>query len=255
MRPMPPSLLELHRILFDAYGPQGWWPLLDCRGVNPTAAGVLRGYHPGDYTYPRTEGQRFEICLGAVLTQNTAWTNVEQALLRLAARRVLHRPRAIQEMEAAELEECIRPSGYFRVKARKLRELGRFYESLGGRIPEREALLAVWGIGPETADSILLYAYGRPVIVIDAYTRRILDAAGLVPADEPLEVARRYCDEQLPRDTPLRQEFHALMVEHGKRVYSRRPWIDPLLPERAGTPEAPPPQGRAGPHPGRDRRD
>ena len=225
---MPLTIEEVYERLFAAYGPQGWWPLLDCRGTNPTSSGTFTGYHPGDYSWPHTDAQRFEICIGAILTQNTAWPNVEKALYRLRERDLLS-PDALLRVEQEELEECIRPSGYFRVKARKLREFAAFYRGLRGRTPSREELLAVWGVGPETADSMLLYAWARPEMVVDAYTRRILVHAGIVPAGASLAEIRRVCAAGLPESVPVFQEFHALMVEHGKRCYSRKPWHDPLL--------------------------
>lgn len=224
----PRDLEGVYAALLAAYGPQGWWPLLDVAGDNPTASGTLRGYHRGDYSYPRTAAQRFEICVGAVLTQNTAWPNVEAALRALQQEGALS-PEAILRMPDARLEAAIRPSGYFRVKARKLRELARAYLGLRDHVPSRGELLAVWGIGPETADSIRLYAYGQPEMVIDAYTTRIFSARGWLPAGVSYADAKAWCTARLPPDPVVYQEFHALLVEHAKRHYRRRPWADPLL--------------------------
>jgi endonuclease-3 related protein len=203
--------------LLEAYGPQGWWPLLAHAGSNPTLTGRLTGYHPGDFTFPRTDTQRFEICCGAILTQNTAWPNVERALDRLARKELLS-PGAILSAEDDSLESAVRPSGYFHTKAKKLRVFSEFYRRLGGRTPSREALLDVWGIGPETADSIRLYAYKETEMVIDAYTLRVLLRQGT--CRPPLDYARakRTCERHLPRSLEGYQEFHALMVEHAKRL-------------------------------------
>jgi endonuclease-3 related protein len=200
-----------------AYGPQGWWPLLAHAGSNPTLTGRLTGYHPSDFTFPRTEAQCFEICCGAILTQNTAWTNVERALHALATRKLLT-PGAIRSVSDLTLEAAIRSSGYFRAKARKLRAFSAFYLALAGRTPTREELLGVWGIGPETADSIRLFAYKQVEMVIDAYTTRVLCRYGY--CRPPLDYARakRYCEAHLPRSLESYQEFHALMVEHAKRL-------------------------------------
>jgi len=224
----PPRLQAAYDTLLAAYGPQGWWPLLDVHESNPTSSGTLQGYHRGDYTYPRTDAQRFEICVGAVLTQNTAWPNVEKALRRLGDLGALS-PAGILQRADSDLEEAIRPSGYFRVKTRKLRELSRAYAGFGGRTPDRDELLAIWGIGPETADSIRLYAYGQLEMVIDAYTLRILSARGCLATGVSYDDAKALCVAGLPRDGRVYQEFHALMVEHAKRRYRRRPWQDPLL--------------------------
>jgi endonuclease-3 related protein len=207
--------------LLAAYGPQGWWPLLAHAGSNPTASGRLTGYHPGDFTFPRSDAQRFEICCGAILTQNTAWTNVERALAALAGRALLTAP-AVLAASPPTLETAIRPSGYFRAKAKKLRAFAEFYLDLAGRVPTREELLAVWGVGPETADSIRLYAYGQIEMVVDAYTIRVLCHHGF--CRPPLDYARakRYCTDRLPRSLEAYQEFHALMVEHAKRLPGKR---------------------------------
>jgi len=201
----------------SAYGPQGWWPLLAHAGNNPTSSGRLTGYHPGDFTFPRDDAQRFEVCCGAILTQNTAWTNVERALAALSTQALLS-PSAILLTSDRVLESAVRPSGYFRAKARKLRAFAEFYLSLRGGTPSRERLLGVWGIGPETADSIRLYAYKEIEMVVDAYTVRVLCQHGY--CRPPLDYARakRYCEQRLPRSLEMYQEFHALVVEHAKRL-------------------------------------
>jgi endonuclease III related protein len=211
------SLAAFADALLEAYGPQGWWPLLAHAGSNPTSTGRLTGYHPGDFTFPRNDAQRFEICCGAILTQNTAWTNVERALAALAGKALLA-PSAILAVSDRTLEAAIRPSGYFRAKAKKLRAFAEFYLALGGRVPLRDELLAVWGVGPETADSIRLYAYKQIEMVIDAYTVRVLCHHGY--CRPPLDYARakRYCEGRLPPSLESYQEFHALMVEHAKRL-------------------------------------
>jgi endonuclease-3 related protein len=203
--------------LLAAYGPQGWWPLLAHAGSNPTLTGRLTGYHPGHFAFPRTDAERFEICCGAILTQNTAWTNVERAL-DLLARKELLSPAAILSAADGTLETAIHASGYFRTKAKKLRAFSEFYLRLDGRTPSREALLDVWGIGPETADSIRLYAFKETEMVVDAYTLRVLLRHGY--CRPPLDYARakRFCERHLPRSLEGYQEFHALMVEHAKRL-------------------------------------
>jgi endonuclease-3 related protein len=215
--PRRTPLDALAAALLAAYGPQGWWPLLSHRGGNPTSTGRLTGYHPGDFTFPRNEAERFEICVGAILTQNTAWMNVERALSMLWRSRLLS-PRAILAAEASALETAIRSSGYFRAKAKKLRAFADFYQRLAGATPSRDLLLGVWGIGPETADSILLYAFRQAEMVVDAYTVRVLCHHGY--CRPPLDYARakRYCEDHLPRSVEGYQEFHALMVEHAKRL-------------------------------------
>jgi len=210
-------LAALAERLYAAYGPQGWWPLLDHRGSNPTLTGRLTGYHPADYSYPRTDTQRFEICCGAILTQNTAWPNVERALQALADQGLLA-PREILAVDEERLQQAIRPSGYFRAKARKLRAFCEFCLRLSGRPPSREQLLQVWGVGPETADSILLYAYAQTEMVVDAYTLRVLRHHGYQRSHPSYAAAKAYCERKLPYSLAGYQEFHALMVEHAKRL-------------------------------------
>ncbi len=170
--------------------------------------------------------------MGAVLAQNTAWRNVEHALAALRSRGLLN-PARLAALPLGRLAELIRPSGYFRVKALRLRAfLGylrrRYHGSLNlmSRAPLdrlRGELLAVPGIGPETADSILLYALGRPVFVVDAYTRRVLSRHRLLPHEADYEEARAFFERHLPSDRRLFNEYHALLVAVGKQYCRSRP--------------------------------
>lgn len=204
-RPKPDGRLTIpgvyHR-LFAANGRQHWWP--------------------GDGV--------FEIMVGAVLTQNTAWTNVEKAIANLKQAKALS-PEAIVRAHPRRLAAWLRPSGYFNIKAKRLKALCRWLMEEGGvsrlrklATPElRHALLGVHGIGPETADDILLYAFHRPVFVIDAYTRRIFARLGLITGDEPYETLRNRFENELGFSAPLFNECHALIVIHGKDVCRKRP--------------------------------
>jgi endonuclease III related protein len=192
--------------LFVAYGPQHWWP-----GRTP-----------------------FEIIVGAILVQNTAWTNVERAIANLRREKLLS-PRGIETVPSTRLARLIRSSGYFRQKAKKLKAFVRFLRSeYGGSVRKmfaaptatlRKQLLGVYGIGPETADSILLYAGNHPVFVVDAYTRRMLERHGLAHPKHSYEDLRRLFERSLSADSPLFNEFHALIVHTGKHYCRNR---DPL---------------------------
>ncbi len=170
--------------------------------------------------------------VGAILTQNTAWSNVERALAALRARRLLTAER-LSALPPSRLAALIRSSGTFRVKALRLRAFltylnGRYKGSLVrmSRAPAdalRRELLAVPGIGPETADSILLYALGRPVFVVDAYTRRVLSRHRLLPRDAGYEEFRAFFERHLPSDPCLFNEYHALLVAVGKEYCRSRP--------------------------------
>ena len=196
------TISRVYATLFAANGKQHWWP--------------------GDTA--------FEIMVGAVLTQNTAWINVERAIANLKNAGALS-PQAIVEAHPRRLAAWVKPSGYFNVKARRLRALCRWLIGRGGmrkiaRWPThelRDALLAVHGIGPETADDILLYAFHRPVFVIDAYTRRIFKRLGLIEGNEDYEILRRLFEDALDSDAQLFNEYHALIVAHGKDVCRKRP--------------------------------
>ncbi len=218
----PARLRLLYRQLVRAYGPQGWWPLAGRSGgpgFDP------HGYHRAPGRPRLTAADRFEISVGAVLTQNTAWTNVERALARIRGRGV-RLPRDLLALRTGELARLIRPAGYYNQKARKLRLLASFFSrpgALSSRAPARHELLALWGIGPETADSILLYAFDTPVFVVDAYARRLLARLGILTGVESYSTVQSMLQTALRRDGRLFNEMHALIVEHGKRRCRARP--------------------------------
>ncbi len=196
------SLPRVYRKLYAAHGPQHWWP--------------------GDGA--------FEIMVGAVLTQNTAWTNVEKAIANLKRARALT-PVAIVKAPHKKLAGWLRPSGYFNIKAQRVQSMCRWLTGQGGvkklaRLSThdlRAALIAVHGIGPETADDIVLYAFDRPVFVIDAYTRRIFSRLGLIKGDEGYETLRHLFENNLKPDVRVFNEYHALIVKHGKDICRKRP--------------------------------
>lgn len=167
----------------------------------------------------------FEICIGAILTQNTAWSNVEKAIINLKREKLLA-PRKLLAADTETLENALRPSGYFRQKAVRVRRFAQhLVDHYGGSVARmakrplaelRTELLALNGIGPETADDILLYACGKPVFVVDAYTRRIFSRHGLVPGDIKYEALRAFFEENLAGDVDYFKEFHGLIVWTGK---------------------------------------
>lgn len=194
-----------YRTLLDHHGPQKWWP-----AQTP-----------------------FEVMVGAVLVQNTAWTNVERAIANLRERGVLE-PHALLVLPQPELASLIRPAGYFNVKARRLRHLVAWYRDRSGmaRLKYwstdrlREALLGVHGVGRETADDVLLYAFHRPVFVVDAYTRRLYERLGIIDGEEGYESLRALTEEALSGSVPRMNEWHALIVAHGKDTCCPRPRCD-----------------------------
>jgi len=199
------ALPSYFQTLSQTLGPMHWWPA-------------------------RTP---FEVVVGAILTQNTAWSNVERAIANLRRARLLT-PRAIERVSSARLARLVRPSGYFRQKARKLKAFARFlHRQHGGSLARmfrtptgelRAQLLGVYGIGPETADSILLYAGGHAIFVVDAYTHRILGRHALTQPKPDYEAVRAMVQASLPAEVKIYNEFHAQLVHVGKHwCHTRQP--------------------------------
>ncbi len=214
----PLVLRDYFDTLHKALGPQSWWPA-------------------------RTA---FEVIVGAILTQNTAWTNVEKAIANLRRERLLT-PMALERVPQGKLVRLVRSSGYFRQKAKKLKAFVHFLrEEYGGSLKRmfrtptaelREKLLEVHGIGPETADSILLYAGEHAVFVVDAYTKRMLARHGLIGEKAGYEEIRALFEQNLPRDARVYNEYHALLVMVGKNwCRTKKPLceacpLQPFLPD------------------------
>jgi endonuclease-3 related protein len=204
VKPTGAGLRQVYRRLRRRFGHAGWWP-----GESP-----------------------FEVCVGAILTQNTSWTNVEKALDALRRRELLSFD-SLRRLPPSRLAPLIRSSGYYNVKARRLRAFLEFLErdfrgsveAMAGESPAalRTRLLAVEGIGPETADSIVLYAVGLPVFVADAYTRRIFYRLGLLGGDESYDDVQRFFMTRLPPDAELFNDYHAQIVYLGKDYCKPRP--------------------------------
>ncbi|WP_342146187.1 endonuclease [Rickettsiella endosymbiont of Aleochara curtula] len=190
------KLLNIYARLLSMYGRQQWWPA----------------------------DSAFEVMVGAILTQNTNWSNVEKALA-LLKEQINLTPEALLSLSTPDLEIYLKPSGYFRIKTQRLQNYCRWYLEQGNYqgLDElstselRERLLKVQGIGPETADDILLYAFNRPVFVIDAYTRRLLQRLDLIQGQEKYEECRQLFETQLPKSVDLYKQYHALIVIHAKQ--------------------------------------
>ncbi len=208
-------IIDIYKVLFKEYGPQGWWPVSSVLDNN--------GYHNGNYKLPETEEQKFEIIAGAILTQNTAWKNVRRAIDALYQYKLMN-PKGLFDEPQESLAEIIRSSGYFNQKAKKLKIICNFLirgAYLDNKIPEREKLLSLWGIGPETADSILLYAYKVPVFVVDAYTKRIFSRIGIINKRSDYNTVQKMFieagrSESAENKYRLYNEYHALIVKHAK---------------------------------------
>jgi endonuclease-3 related protein len=198
------ALMEMHGLLLDHFGPQNWWPA-------------------------ETE---LEVMIGAVLTQNTNWKNVEKAIQNLKTQGLLS-VQALSLLSVTALAQVIRPAGYFNIKAKRLKNLihfirDRYRSDLLLFLAEetqtlRKGLLSVKGIGPETADSILLYAARRPIFVIDAYTHRILSRHGMTEEQGTYDELQELFMDHLPQDPTFFNEFHALIVQTGKQYCRKKP--------------------------------
>jgi endonuclease-3 related protein len=198
------KLIEIYNRLYTTYGPQHWWP-----AESP-----------------------FEVMVGAILTQSAAWKNVEKAIANLKSAQALS-PAALLQLDSTALAALVRPSGYYNAKIRKLKAMAEWLgKNYGDDIAKmsaqntaklREQLLGVHGIGPETADSIILYAANQPIFVIDAYTRRILDRIGIVPDAPTYTGYQALFMNNLPLDSTIFNEYHALLVQLGKEACRKRP--------------------------------
>ena len=191
------QLTEIYQLLFDHFGPQNWWP--------------------GE--------TQFEIITGAILTQNTNWANVEKAIANLKSAHLLT-PEKLHHLDLSKLAELIRPAGYYNIKAKRLKNFVNWlFQNYDGKLTNlgnlntdqlRAELLAIKGVGRETADSILLYAFNREIFVIDAYTARIAVRHGLIEPEADYERLRELFQSNLPQDIQLFNEYHALLVRLGK---------------------------------------
>lgn len=200
-----PRVYQIYRRLLSAYGAQSWWPA----------------------------DSDFEVMIGAILTQNTSWVNVERAIVNLKQAGTLSAA-GIAGMPVSRLARLLKPAGYFNLKATRLKNFCRWLQVQGGQrklqrlsTPVlREALLEINGVGPETCDAILLYAFRRPVFVIDAYTRRLFSRLGMLEAALDYETLRAWFEHRLSRvrqKETVFNEFHALIVEHAKQSCRSKP--------------------------------
>lgn len=199
-----PKVFKIYEKLYSRLGPRHWWP-----AETP-----------------------FEVMVGAVLTQNTSWTNVEKAILNLKQQRLLD-PESLNRIPRRKLADLIKPSGYYNIKAKRLKSLvGFLMHNFKGDIvlmrrqdqkALRRELVLVHGIGPETCDSIMLYALNKPVFVIDAYTKRIFSRCGIVKEGVTYDELQRLFMESLPRSVKLYNEYHALIVQLGKEICRKIP--------------------------------
>jgi len=199
---------ELYQNLLKKYGKQGWWPVIR----NSESL-----YHPGKYSIPDNEDEKFQIAIGAILAQNTNWKNAEKALLNLYKTGML-KPEKLENASEAEVSNLIRSSGYYNQKTRKIKEFVKHYKSLSIRNSVsslRKKLLSIRGLGPETTDSIILYAFKKPIFVIDTYTRRFCSAHDL-PVSGDYDDYREFFEKNLKKDYRVFNEYHALIVRWGK---------------------------------------
>ena len=196
---MPARLIDYYKALRKKFGPQKWWPA----------------------------ETTFEMMVGAILTQNVAWANVERAIVNLKSMGLLS-PEAIDACDAGTLAMAIKPAGFFRVKSKRLKNYVAWFVRAGDLSTRstsalREELLEIKGVGPETADSILLYGLGRPSFVIDQYTYRVLTRHHFISEETTYDEMKELFESQLPKDVPLYNDFHAQIVRVGKEYCRTKP--------------------------------
>jgi len=199
------GLLEIYRKLLNHFGKQNWWPA----------------------------DSEFEMIVGAILTQCTSWKNVERVMENMKAKELIN-PEHMMEIDRENLRRIIKPVGYYNSKTEKLKAFveflyskynGDLYDFLAQPLPLlRKQLLSIYGIGPETADSIILYAANKPSFVVDAYTVRIFSRLGFIDKDTNYDKLKRFFEENLPRDVELYKEYHALIDELGKNFCRKEPY-------------------------------
>ena len=208
---------KIYLLLYKKFNSQGWWPFTLENELHPRHHGIS----------PRNDRERFEIIIGAILTQNTNWKNVEKAIYNLN-KESLADIKKIKKISHKKLASLIRPSGYYNQKAERLRIMAEFLSKSPvkelAKLPAeelRKKLLEIKGIGPETADSILLYAFNKPIFVVDAYTKRIFQRIGY--KEKSYEELQELFMSNLEKDTKLFNEYHALLVELGKNYCRKKP--------------------------------
>jgi endonuclease-3 related protein len=192
------NILEIYKKLLGHFGSQNWWP-------------VSSGFEP----------ENWEIMAGAVLAQNTGWKNVEKTLENLKKNDIVS-PEKILKTGKKHLEQIIKPSGFYRQKTLRLKDISRFVINKNYNFT-REELLKVKGVGPETADSILLYAFGKMHFVVDAYTRRVFSRLGIMGEKSRYDDIKGFFEKNLPANLSLYKEFHALIVELAKKYCKKKP--------------------------------
>jgi len=223
------KILKIYNFLLVENGYQGWWPLSDVYKKTNNF------YHPNNYNLPKNKKQRFEICLGCILTQNTSWKNAEIGIKNLKENK-LFKPKRLLKFNLEKLKELIKPCGYYNQKAEYLIEFTTFFIKHRPKDFTREELLKVKGIGPETADSMLLYAFKKPNFVVDTYTKRILLNLEISKIEDDYNIIQDLFEkniniENIKEKVNYYQEYHALLVRHAKKYYRKKEDYkkDPLI--------------------------
>lgn len=220
------ELIEIYNLLMKIYGEQNWWPIVENKKCLYKKEFMKR---------ERTDEEIFEIMVGAILTQNTSWTNVVSAIINLKENNVFSIDKIVK-IEHKELSNLIKPAGYYNQKAKKLKILAEFLNN--NQINKlrklstyelRNSFLSLWGIGCETADSIVLYGFNKPIFVVDAYTKRIFLRLGKIKEDSEYEDIRNFFEKNLPQDSFIYKEYHALIVEFGKNLCKKKPLCDDCI--------------------------
>lgn len=207
---------DIYENLMKMYGPQGWWPIFDLKDEKLI-------YNKGDYNVPHNKEEQFEIIMGCILAQNTSWKSASRGLLNLLKLSVKS-PEDLLKLDDDTLVKAVTPAGFKNQKSNYLRNVSKFIIDLENESPLRKDLLNVKGVGNETCDSILLFAYNEPEFIVDTYTRRFLVALNLCSEKDSYNNIKYLFTENLKENVIIFKEYHSLIVEHGKNYYQKKPY-------------------------------
>lgn len=220
------NLNKIYGTLLDEYGYQGWWPLINNSSSNFNKTGEVKGYHPKEYDYPKNEEEKIEIILGCILMQNTSWLGAYKAIGNINENIGFNISNLVDFVNTKpnEFKQIIKPAGYYNQKCNYILNVLNFYTGLSGDTPSRKEILEVKGVGNETADTILLFAYKQKEFIVDTYLKRIFINLGYINKNTGYMHIKNLCENNFNGNFEDYQEFHALLDEHAKNYYIKKPY-------------------------------
>ena len=220
------NLNKIYATLLGEYGYQGWWPLINNPSYNFNKTGEVKGYHPKEYNYPKTEEEKIEIILGCILMQNTSWLSAYKAINNINENIGFDTSKLLDFINTKpnDFKEIIKPAGYYNQKYIYILNILDYYTSLNGDMPSRKEILKIKGVGNETADTILLFAYKQKEFIVDTYLKRIFINLGYINENTKYMGIKSLCEKNFNGKFEDYQEFHALLDEHAKNYYIKKPY-------------------------------